>query len=342
MDHFLGLTPADRASAFEQCGVRIGLPAASIEKDFWVCLVLRELFALPEYGSHLTFKGGTSLSKAWALIERFSEDLDLTIDRACLDADGFHNPEEAPSHTERVRRLKRLKHACCRAVSERIKPALETRLLEILPAMDNGSLSIDGHDPDGQTLLWAFPRSSPEITPAYINPVIRLEFGARSDPWPAAHRQVTSYVAEIFPRLFVVPDCSVRALLPVRTFWEKVMLLHEETFRPADKARQPRLARHYYDIWRLIEAGVGDSAVSTPDLFDRVAAHRQLYFRHTWVDYKTLKRGQIRLIPLPGQLEDWRKDYAAMQHEMFPGNPPGFDEIMAALSRFQEAFNTTA
>lgn len=311
-----------------------------MEKDFWVWLVLRELFALPKYGDHLTFRGGTSLSKAWGLIDRFSEDIDLTVDRGILGFGGDQGPEGAKSRKEQQRRIERLKLACREMIATQIAPALNARLRELLASNESWSLSADDDDPDRQTLLFAYPRLVAEAAPSYVTPVVKLEFGARADPWPVEPRTVISIVAEVFPALMETPACTVRALRPERTFWEKVMLLHEETFRPQSETRRPRMARHYYDVWRLIKAGVAGDAAADLALFEQVAAHRKVYFRYGWVKYDTMKRGSIRVVPQPDQLAEWRRDYAAMQGEMFVGSPPSFDELLAVINVFQEEFNS--
>ena len=152
-------------------------------------------------------------------------------------------------------------------------------------------------------------------------------------------RTITAIVAEEFPTLFDTPEVDVRALSPVRTFWEKAMLLHEETYRPLDRPQRRRLSRHYYDLARLIEAGIGDKAAGDMDLFKRVAAHRELYFRQTWVDYSTLAPGTIRIAPLPERESEWRRDYEAMRGEMLAGSPPAFDDILMMIRRFEREFN---
>ena len=302
-------------------------------------LMLRELFVLPDFAEHLTFKGGTSLSKAWGLIDRFSEDIDLTIGRDALGFDGPSAPDAAASGKERDRRLRALKQACRAAVTGRIMPALDHQIGELLGPSAQWGLSADGEDPDGQTLLFAYPRQSGSAVAGYLRPVVKLEFGARSDPWPAVRRPVTPMVAEALPQLFDEPVCTVTALAAERTFWEKAMLLHEETFRPADKTRRARLARHYYDLWRLIESGVAERALADGPLFDQVARHRQLYFRQSWVPYDTLTPRTLRLVPRPEQLDEWRRDYRAMQAEMFAGPAPDFEEIMATMAEFQAELN---
>lgn len=339
MERFLALPASDRDVAFQQAAAVRGLALGSVEKDFWVCLMLRELFALPEIGKHLTFKGGTSLSKAWGLIDRFSEDIDLTIDRERFGFGGDLAPDAAGSTTQRQKRLQALKQACRDLIAGEIKPGLEGRLAGLLSAGESWTLTADADDPDAQTLLFAYPRLVVAATPSYVKPVVKLEFGARSDPWPVEERAVTPIVAEEFPQLFDATASRIRALRPERTFWEKVMLLHEERFRPAEKIRRPRMARHYYDVWRLIEAGVAATAAADLELFHKVAAHRVVYFKQNWVDYDTLAQGSIQMEPTAEQFGNWQRDYAAMASEMFVTTPPPFEDLMAAILAFQTEFN---
>ena len=118
------------------------------------------------------------------------------------------------------------------------------------------------------------------------------------------------------------------------------MLLHEETYRPADKKkRAARMARHYYDLWCLITKGVAEKAISRDDIFIRAAQHRQIYFRWSWMDYSTLRRGSLRMVPPPEQEAEWRRDYRAMNDEMFFGEVPIFDEVLRVVREFQQYFN---
>ncbi|MGI9043945.1 MAG: nucleotidyl transferase AbiEii/AbiGii toxin family protein [Gemmatimonadaceae bacterium] len=339
MNRFLALPPADRIQAFAQAGAALGLSATSVAKDFWVCFTLRELFADLKFGPHLTFKGGTSLSKAWGLIDRLSEDIDLTVDHQAIGIIADREPAFASSQKERQRRITAIKDACREAVHQHIATALTDRFANVL-GKRGWSLSADQDDPDGQTLLFAYPDTTDSDIAGYLKPVVKLEFGARGEPWPAELRSIRSLVADQFPSLFDVPEIQVRALRPERTFWEKVMLLHEERLRPGDRRVRHAMARHYYDVWRLIESGNAAAAVADVDLFNQVVAHRQLYFRHTWMDYETIERGSIQMLPAPSHLDDWRRDYQAMQGEMFVTTAPPFDEILAVVERFQADFNT--
>jgi hypothetical protein len=238
MQRFFSMPAERQAMAFAQAGATSGWNAGSVEKDFWVCVVLREVFALPRHGPNITFKGGTSLSKAWQLIDRFSEDVDLTIDRAGLGFGGDKAPEAAATGKEQKRRLKSMTTACQNAIRQKIAPALRQRLATFLPNSKPWSLEVDADDPDGQTLLFAYPVTQPSSIASYLRPVVKLEFGSRSDPWPTESRRIAPIVAERLPALFDAPGSMVRALRPERTFWEKAMLLHEERFRPAGKSRR--------------------------------------------------------------------------------------------------------
>lgn len=138
-----------------------------------------------------------------------------------------------------------------------------------------------------------------------------------------------------------MPDAGfeARVIAAERTFWEKACLLHEETFRPANKPRQLRMARHYYDLWCLLQAGVGKRALADGPLFQRVAEHREIFFRQSWVDYRTHRPGAFRLLPPGEQLPNWRADYQKMAGPMFFGKVPTFDEILRVVGAFEQEFN---
>jgi hypothetical protein len=334
MDAFIRKPLAERTQAFVEAEARLGVPARVVEKDFWVCWTLRELFALPIHGSHLTFKGGTSLSKGWKLIDRFSEDVDLVLDRELL---GFK--EEKPGG----KKLEKLRAACGARVTKELLPELRARLKERLPPDAKWEVSPAGgeEDPDEQTLLFAYPTVFPEAA-SYVRPAVKIELGARSEIEPAESPRIAPMLADAFDGLLADAAFAVRSLAPRRTFWEKAMLLHEETYRPPGKLRKARLSRHYYDLWCLITKGVAAEALKDEGLFERIASHRMVFFRYGWMDYDTLRKGRLRLLPLGEQEAEWRKDYAAMRGEMIFGAPPTFDEILRIVGEFEKEFNGSA
>jgi hypothetical protein len=203
-------------------------------------------------------------------------------------------------------------------------------------------IEVDRDMPDGQCLLFQYPTVFPASVAAYVRPVVKIELGARSDDWPHEEKSIQPYVTEHFPALDPAPSFSVRVLAAERTFWENACLLHEETFRPPGKPRKFRMARHYYDLWCLLRAGVGAKALAQTALFERVAEHRELFFRFSWVDYTTHKPGSFRLTPPPEHFSDWKSDYAAMLGPMFFGETPSFEEIITIAADFEKTFNATA
>lgn len=340
MKSFLSHPSVERRHLFEVVGDKLGLQPASVEKDFWVCWSLRQLFSLSDYGPYLTFKGGTSLSKCWKLIQRFSEDIDVVIDRDFLGFSGAQSPKTASSGKKREKRLDDLKMATQSFILTRLLPALKKRFQAHLPKEFNWNLNIDPDDPDEQTILFHYPTSFQ--SGGYLRPVVKIELGARSDIDPTLRPEIRPYLDEALPGELDGIGFSLRTVAPERTFWEKAMLLHEETYRERERVHKPRLARHYYDLYCLILAGIGDKALANAGLFSSVAAHRVLYFRKGKEAQKTLRRGSLRLLPLEEQKMVWKRDYEAMRDAMFFGEPPHFAEVMKVVGDFEKKFNGIA
>ncbi len=333
MDGFLTLTAEDRRLALEQAESRLRLPAASIEKDFWVCFTLRELFSLPDWKDNLTFKGGTSLSKAWGLIERFSEDIDLVIDRGFLGMDESSDPATAKGNVRR-RRLESIRERARERVRGNLMPALETAFQERLPVEMTWRLEPDPEASEEPTILFHYPAVLAGTE--YLRSVVKIELGARSDTEPLETPEIGPDIGRIFPEAVGPSRFPVRAVAARRTFLEKALLLHEEALRSKDKPLKPRLSRHYYDVSRLIERGIADQALADPYLFKSVVRHRSIYFRQTWVDYEALTTETLDLLPSDVSLSSWEADYAQMKEAMFYGEPPSFDQILTNIGRFQD------
>ncbi len=168
-----------------------------------------------------------------------------------------------------------------------------------------------------------------------------MEFGARSDTDPTSTAQISPYVAEIYPGEFTLPSFQVQAVQPERTFLEKAMLLYEHATRENHTPKKEKLSRHYYDLWKMIEAGIGKKALENRGLFKRVAEHRAIYFKVSRVDYDYLKSGNIIITPNPDHLSYWESDYQTMKEEMISGKAPSFDSMMAAIKEFQENWESS-
>jgi hypothetical protein len=342
MDRFVRLSSNERRRYFLQTAERMGLAPQIVEKDFWVCWTLRELFALPDIGSMLIFKGGTSLSKAYRLIERFSEDVDVSMDRSGLGfGDEASNPEAIISGKERRRRINRLKEACQRKIADELRPTMIRTIEAALEDALTWSLTVDEDDPDCQSLLFVYPSSLPESTGAYIRPAVKIELGARSDHWPSDQVRIAPYVAERFPAAFETTDFIVKVLASERTFWEKATLLHAEYHRPPDKEIPLRLSRHYYDTSRLILSGISEKAAALSGLLQRVVEHKKVFFPSGWAHYDQATPGSLRLIPHPARIRQLEDDYDKMR-EMFFAERPAFTEVLRILEDWETHFNKGA
>jgi hypothetical protein len=341
MKRYVDLSPDEQGRLCTVAAEYLGLDEGSVEKDFWVCWTLKEIFDLTDIGQHLTFKGGTSLSKGWGLIQRFSEDLDVVVDRAALGFGGDKAPEfPGISWKERARRIEALKEASRAFVTSRLQPALLARIEQLPGGGGEIRLLLDADDPDGQTLLLDYPKST--RTSEYLRPVVKIEVGGRSDTDPNETPAIRPYLEKAAPDLKECAPFRVRTVAPERTFWEKAMLLHEEAHRGSSQGPKARLSRHYYDLHCLIEAKIAAKAADDSDLFEAVANHRVVYFKRSKEAQQTLKPGTLRLRPADGTEAAWRSDYERMTDVMFFDDPPSFDKIMRSIVEFEASYNRAA
>ena len=338
MDTVARKSTRERAELFQAAEAKHSprIAAPIIEKDFWVCWTLHRLFEVIRFHPQLIFKGGTSLSKVFKAIERFSEDVDLSLSRRDLGFGAERDPEQAGiKKGESRRRLEALTMQCQQAVRDKLVPELRRDFAAVLG--DSGwSVDLDPDDP--QTVIFVYPRSDLAGSLSYIKPAIRLEMGARSDDWPSVEAQIRPYASEDYPGIFASPVCQVRTLASERTFWEKATLLHAEYHRPADKPSRDRFSRHYYDLCLLSRQEVGRQALERGDLLERVVQHKRLFFASAWAHYETAKAGSFHLVPSETRLDSLRKDYAEMQSMIF-GEAPEWDDIIKDLARLESQIN---
>ena len=326
------LSSADMVALLAEAETRSGIRAHMIEKDAWVCWTLRQLFALPDAHGHFIFKGGTSLSKIWKVIQRFSEDIDVSLSREWLGFVDDRDPESAPSRKRRTKLLEELAVTCAAKLRDDVLPALRQRFTDSL-GPSGWSLTIAAEDP--QTLLFAYPSAyTLDGGAPYVRPLVRVECGARSDRWPVAEHPIESYLTEIFPDHFASGTFTVPVLDAERTFWEKATILHAEAHRPTDKATPDRFSRHYADLAALASHAVGDAALARDDLRARVVAHKQVFFPAAWASYETAVPGSFKLIPSVERLTILAADYRAMR-DMFFRPPQTWEQIVASLRELE-------
>ena len=334
-DRYLSLAPRERLELLDAASRQSGLAQAILEKDYWVCKTLDVLFALPELGSHLVFKGGTSLSKVYGLIDRFSEDVDISFHREFLGFGEELDPEAAAGK-EQSRRIEALQQACRDCIRENLLPRLREAIAALLGGTEDWSLEIDPLD--AQTLLFHFPQAGgPGL--AYIVPSVRIELGARSDHWPSEEREIRSYLGEAFGH--TIGKATVHSLAAERTFWEKATLLHAEAHRPKDKLMPARYARHYHDMARLAESPVAARALADVALRERVVAHKMVYFRSGWARYDLARPASFRLIPPDSRIAALKSDHQAMI-PMFFNPPPPIDEVLDTIADLETRIRSLA
>lgn len=321
----------DRKALFHNTAAKMGMTDAIIEKDFWVCYMLDYLFYRCKWKDNIAFKGGTSLSKAYGLIERFSEDIDLILDWRIL---GYGIKEPWKARTNRQQELFN-KEANTKAEIFLRDIFLPTILEDLtLEVGENIKCFID--EDDAQTIKIAYPNSFSDMS---ILQEIRLEIGALAAWTPAKITEITPYAAQQYGRLFNQPSTDVLTVLPERTFWEKVTILHREAFRAEDRPFPSRYSRHYYDLYRMAQTQVKDNALADNELLTHVVEFKDKFYRCPWARYDLARRGTMRLMPPKYNLDKLKADYEHMQNMLF-GNKPSFDEIMEGIAKLEEEINS--
>ena len=342
-ESFLSLPEQDRRDVFEAAASRLDTLPGYVEKDFWVYLVLDTLYnRLPDGHPNLLFKGGMSLSKAFGLIERFSEDIDLVVHRDGLGFEGERDPTVASnlSNKKRAALFKALRAACGSYIRGDLQTALTRLIDEIVEGCHVGP---DEGDVDGQTLFIEYPTLYPSGDVAYVPPRVRIEAGARSALDPSLTCTIAPYVADELPDWsFDVGD--IRVIAPERTYWEKLLILHGVHCGYRDAQRLPadkdRISRHYYDVAMITATEVGRSALSNTDLLDAVRNHNLIAFRQAWKRFEEAVPGSVRFVPQPELRRVIERDYGAMQG-MILGNVPDFGWVMEQLQLAEAAINKT-
>lgn len=335
-EHFLRLPPEDRAEILAAAEQQLGRSAQILEKDVWVCWTLKQLFEMP--GAHpMAFKGGTSLSKAWGAISRFSEDVDVTFDHATL-APGLDPFEEDLSKTQQKKRSELLRKAMDAHVESVLKPHFDAALRTDL-GEDAAETAVGGNK-GSRFLRIPYPTALESAAP-YVAPHVMLEPGCRNATTPASTFTITPDVANLeFGSALDFPTAEVAVLSGARTYWEKVTLIHAACANPAKRIAVERTARHWYDLAALAEHEVGAAALDDLALLGDVIRVKELLFPVPKVCYADCASGKLLLIPEGEHLEALRADYEGMvEARMFWEDPPSFDDLVGSLSELQQEIN---
>lgn len=327
--NFTKLTKEEQLTILASVAEAKGIVDNAVEKDFWVSMVLRAIFSLP-YATAFVFKGGTSLSKGWGLIERFSEDVDLAIDPQHL---GFTNIETKSQRTKLRKDSKKfIDSIFALDVENRLK---EFGLLESCKVVVPET-SVSDLDP---VVLFVEYYSVLQTKIQYIPERVKVEISCRSLMEPSEDVEMRSMIEEAYPdEEFSSPAFTVPTVVPGRTFLEKVFLLHEEFNRPNGCTHIERITRHMYDIVKMMDLPFAMEAMLNEQLYEDIVAHRKKFTAWSGLDYTTHLPHTISFLPPKGIEDVLRNDYKQLQIGFIYTNAPSFDEILERLSELQNRF----
>lgn len=332
MPDFLHLSKNERKEILQTAATKLGQQAAVLEKDVWVCWALQALFSIPD-AHPMAFKGGTSLSKVYKAINRFSEDVDVTLDYRSFkdDCDPF---SESTSKSAIKKYSKRLKGYVLQYTNETVAPYLAD-LIKTAPFHADCNIKVSD---DGEKIWIEYP-SAVEESNYYLQSSILIELGGRNVVDPNEKHIITPDIAPLVTELDL-PSAQATVLSPERTFWEKATLIHVACNRENIKENASRLSRHWYDITMLAKHPSGKAAINNHELFNDVIQHKRVFFNASYADYDACQAGNLRLIPNDDVTNELKKDYEKMLSAgMIYDEPPSFDEIMTNISIVEKAIN---
>ncbi|MFA6403180.1 MAG: nucleotidyl transferase AbiEii/AbiGii toxin family protein [Salinivirgaceae bacterium] len=329
--NWLSLSQWEQIQLLNHCEQQTKMSAYSIEKDWWVTQVLKALSA-SLYASHIVFKGGTSLSKGWNLIQRFSEDVDISINREFL---GFGGELSKNQISDRLRR------ASCMFVRGDLRNEIENQLRQIGISNDYCTVSVNETDvstTDPETIEVAYLSVLPQLN--YLRDKVLIEVGARSLMEPAELIKYSSIIAEIVPKSFPLESVfTLQTVLPTRTFLEKLFLIHEEFSKPIAEIRIDRMSRHLYDIEKLMDTDFAKNALSNESSYKEVVSHRQKFIGLKGFDYNTLLPKRLNFRVPEAIKSKYGIDYRRMQDSMIYGDALSFKQLLERLEELNKRVN---
>jgi hypothetical protein len=333
MNNYFQLSKEQQQMALTQAANKTGLPVQAVEKDLWVTVVLQIVFTLP-VANHLVFKGGTSLSKAWKVTHRFSEDIDLAIDPSIWGFEG----DLTKKQIKRLRKASSLfvRDELCLSLKEAVTEIGMEKWLQVEADPDGEG---DGTYPEPRVIHIRYKSLFDEDLP-YLHSEVKLEVGARSLLEPTAEAAVTSIIEETLPISTTVKQVMIPTALAEKTFLEKAFLLHE-LFSSQSPKKANRKSRHLYDLAQMMCANIATQAVANDELWNTIHHHRELFTSMSGVDYTPDIRKRIRLLPPDDVIDDWYNDYKDMQSSMIYGEKPTFERLIEKMRELENLFHNS-
>ena len=323
VNRIISASEKERKAIFLAAAGEIHIPVEMIEKDFWVCWTLNKLFLDSELKKMLRFKGGTSLSKVFHLIQRFSEDIDLILDWRCVTKD---DPLALRSSSKQ--------DAFNKTLQEASGVYIAGTLCELITKTMAPECLVIPDPKDSHVLLIRYPEA---FSKSYITPNVRLEIGPLAAWVPHHSFSIQSYVAESFPDLGMKPF-PVPTILAERTFWEKVTILHQEHYRPEHLTVPLRYSRHYYDLFMMSRTDVLQNALNNKNLLKAVVDFKKKFYPRGWAKYDLATPGTLRMLPAGHSQKMLDDDYKAMKNMIF-GMYPSWEEICSGLEKLEWKIN---
>lgn len=308
---------------------KLNLSKAIVEKDLWVCIILKYLFSDFKYRDYIVFKGGTSLSKVYKLIERFSEDIDLALNWQLLGYEKLE-PYEERSKTKQLKFNDKLNEDTKKFIQEEFLPTLQKDFKKLLK---NRKYNFYIDEIDGQTIAFDYPKNYEDNS---ILQVIRLEIGSLTEPIPASRKKIKTYIEETYPEIFN-ENIEVVSVNSLRTFYEKITILHREANR-INGNYPTRYSRHFYDVYKMLLTDIKEESFSQLELLNSVIQFKKKFYASNWAKYDEIMEGRIKLIPSKEGVEIFSKDYDSMKNMIFGEKIP-FEKIISELKKYEESLN---
>ena len=310
----------DKIEMYDKISLQIDLSPKAAEKDWWVCHVIHSIFKLT-CAEALTFKGGTSLSKAWDITRRFSEDVDISFDKSFFGLEGGTR-----SQRDRIRKLTR-----AYIENEMVRELKAT--LNVFGGWESEVRVRQRKDSDADPTVLIIPYRSLLPEDDYIKGEVKVEFSCRSPREPREMRKIEPFAVQLSP-LIDYPGTCIPTVSPTRTFLEKVFLLHEEFQK--NYPRYKRMSRHLFDLYRLDQTGFAEKAMADTDLYQSLVEHRRVFNAMRGIDYSRHTPENLSILPSAEVLPLWKEDYEMMQNKFIYGDSPSFNELMKHLTALQE------
>ena len=327
------LSETEREVLFGNAADRAGISNPSIvEKDFWVCFTLDYLFHKSPWPNSFIFKGGTSLSKAYHVIERFSEDIDLIMDWRLLGY-GIREPWEERSKTQQDKFNKKAVADASEFLTRTFVPKMEADMRDLIG--QDVAVRMDPDDKEQCTVNFFYPHV---FSTSYLRQEIRLEIGPLAEWVPSHDVVISSTAAEQFPAAFKQSETLVPTVDVERTFWEKITILHKTAASYPQKGIPARYARHYYDLYQMSRSDVKEKAFSRKELLEQDVRFKLKFYYAKNASYETAHIGTIKLVPDEAAIKDLSVDYDHMK-DMIYGEKPSFDEIMNSIAGLEKEIN---